>query len=58
MADMNSGGISEAVSLESDIFVIGSRGGIEFIKSASENPILWTGMKDASAEGRKKHSRC
>jgi len=25
-----------------------------FIKIASENPFLWTGMKDASAEGRKK----
>jgi hypothetical protein len=27
---------------------------LPFIKSASENPVLWTGMKDASAEGRKK----
>jgi len=24
-----------------------------FIKIASENPFLWTGMKDASAESRK-----
>jgi len=29
-----------------------------FIKNASENPVLWTGMKDVSAEGRKKHTRC
>jgi hypothetical protein len=29
-----------------------------FIKSASENPVLWTGMKDASAESRKKQTRC
>jgi len=25
-----------------------------FIKIAPENPVLWTGMKGASAEGRKK----
>jgi hypothetical protein len=30
----------------------------EFIKSASENPVLWTGMKDASAEGKKRKTRC
>jgi hypothetical protein len=29
-----------------------------FIKSASENPVLWTGMKDVSAESRKKQTRC
>jgi len=29
-----------------------------FIKSASENPVQWTGMKDASAESRKKQTRC
>jgi len=29
-----------------------------FIKVAPENPVLWTGMKDASAESRKKHTRC
>ncbi len=29
-----------------------------FIKIAPENPILWTGMKDASAESRKKQTRC
>jgi hypothetical protein len=29
-----------------------------FIKSPSENPVLWTGMKDASAEGTKKQTRC
>jgi len=29
-----------------------------FIKSAPENPVLWTGMKDASAESRKKPTRC
>jgi hypothetical protein len=28
------------------------------IKIASENPFLWTGMKDASAESRKKQTRC
>jgi hypothetical protein len=27
-----------------------------FIKIASENPFLWTGMKDASAESRKNKS--
>jgi len=26
---------------------------LKFIKTASENPVLWTGMKDASAKGRK-----
>jgi len=30
----------------------------QFIKIAPENPVLWTGMKDASAEGRKKQTRC
>jgi hypothetical protein len=25
---------------------------IHFIKSASENPVLWAGMKDASSKGR------
>jgi len=25
----------------------------EFIKSAPENPVLWTGMKGVSAESRK-----
>jgi hypothetical protein len=25
---------------------------VRFIKFASENPSLWTGMKDASAEGK------
>jgi len=29
---------------------------IAFIKIASENPFLWTGMKDASAESRKNKS--
>jgi hypothetical protein len=29
-----------------------------FIKIASENPVLWTGMKDVSAEGKKKQTRC
>jgi hypothetical protein len=29
-----------------------------FIKIESENPFLWTGMKDASAESRKKPTRC
>jgi len=29
---------------------------IGFIKIASENPVLWTGMKGASAESRKKKS--
>jgi hypothetical protein len=28
--------------------------GAAFIKIAPENPVLWTGMKGASAEGRKK----
>ena len=27
-----------------------------FIKTASENPVLWTGMKGASAESRKNRS--
>jgi len=27
---------------------------IPFIKTAPENPVLWTGMKGASAEGRKR----
>ena len=27
---------------------------LTFIKTASENPVLWTGMKGASAESRKK----
>ena len=27
-----------------------------FIKIASENPFMWTGMKDASAESRKNKS--
>jgi hypothetical protein len=27
---------------------------LNFIKTASENPVLWTGMKGASAESRKK----
>jgi len=38
---------------------------LEFTKSASENPVLslrleteWMGMKDASAESRKKQTRC
>jgi len=31
---------------------------VKIIKIASENPFLWTGMKDASAEGRKKQTRC
>jgi hypothetical protein len=26
----------------------------QFIEIAPENPVLWTGMKGASAEGRKK----
>jgi hypothetical protein len=26
----------------------------DFIKSTPENPVLWTGMKGASAKGRKK----
>jgi hypothetical protein len=30
----------------------------QFIKIAPENPVLWTGMKDASAKGRKKQTRC
>ena len=30
----------------------------EFIKIAPENPVLWTGMKGASAESRKKQTRC
>ena len=29
---------------------------IRFIKIASENPVLWTGMKDAAAESRKNKS--
>ena len=29
-----------------------------FIKVAPENPVLWTGMKGASAESRKKQTRC
>ena len=29
-----------------------------FIKIASENPFLWTGTKDASAESKKKPTRC
>jgi hypothetical protein len=28
-----------------------------FIKIESENPVLWTGMKSASAEGRKKSNQ-
>jgi len=28
-----------------------------FIKTAPENPVLWTGMKGASAESRKKVNR-
>jgi hypothetical protein len=28
-------------------------GHIPFIKTAPENPVLWTGMKGASAKGRK-----
>jgi hypothetical protein len=28
----------------------------KIIKIASENPFLWTGMKDASAESRKNNS--
>jgi len=36
-----------------DLFAV-----IHFINSASENPALWTGMKDASAESRKKETRC
>ena len=36
----------------------GGGGEYHFIKTASENPVLWTGMKDASAEGRKKQVRC
>jgi len=28
----------------------------KFIKTASENPVLWTGMKGASAESRKNRS--
>jgi len=36
-----------------DLFAV-----IRFINSASENPALWTGMKDASAENRKKQTRC
>ena len=31
---------------------------LQFIKIAPENPVLWTGMKDASAEGREKQTRC
>jgi hypothetical protein len=30
--------------------------GLEFIKTAPENPVLWAGMKGVSAEGRKKLS--
>jgi hypothetical protein len=30
------------------------RGNDTFIKPAPENPVLWTGMKGASAESRKK----
>jgi hypothetical protein len=30
-----------------------AKGFDKFIKFASENPFLWTGMKDASAESRK-----
>src|SRR4030042_1569341 len=29
-----------------------------FIKIAPENPVLWTGMKGASADSRKKQTRC
>jgi hypothetical protein len=29
-----------------------------FVKGAPENPVLWTGMKGASAESRKKLIRC
>ena len=46
-----------------DYFVIQTRtsgkgieGGTAFIKIAPENPILWTGMKGASAESRKNKS--
>jgi hypothetical protein len=28
------------------------------LEIALENPVLWTGMKDASAESRKKQTRC
>ncbi len=31
-------------------------GTLEFIKTASEDPVLWTGMKGASAESRKNKS--
>jgi hypothetical protein len=31
-----------------------SEGSLGFIMSTPENPVLWTGMKGASAEGRKK----
>ena len=31
---------------------------MNFIKITSENAVLWTGMKGASAEGRKKQARC
>jgi hypothetical protein len=31
---------------------------VSFIKIARENPVLWTGMKGASAESRKKETRC
>jgi hypothetical protein len=31
---------------------------LTFIKIAAENPVLWTGMKGASAESRKKQTRC
>jgi hypothetical protein len=31
---------------------------LKFIKVAPENPVLWTGMKGASARGRKKQARC
>jgi hypothetical protein len=40
------------------IYYFGEEEKIHFIKGASENPVLWTGMKDASAEGRKKQTRC
>jgi len=33
-------------------------GHLSLIKTTSENPVLWTGMKDASAEGRRNQARC
>jgi hypothetical protein len=36
----------------------GSQSSGPCIKIASENPVLWTGMKDVSVEGRKKQIRC